>query len=67
MTGPASARSHVSDRLIIEDVIAVTGAQQFKEVEAALGVRLAAFGVKAVWPYKNPRFVPPIGKADTRP
>jgi len=31
--------THVSDRLIIDDVIVMTGAQQFEEIEAGLGVR----------------------------
>ena len=35
---------HVGDRLIIDHVIAVTGAQQFEEVEAALGIRGAKPG-----------------------
>jgi hypothetical protein len=37
----ASQRSlaHVSDRLIVNHIIAVAGTQQFKEVEAALGAR----------------------------
>jgi hypothetical protein len=34
------AFAHVGDRLIIDHVIAVTGAQQFEEVEAALGIRV---------------------------
>jgi hypothetical protein len=36
--------AHVGDRLIIDDVIAVTGTQQFEEVEAALGIRRAKPG-----------------------
>jgi hypothetical protein len=37
----ASQRSlaHVSDRLVVNHIIAVAGTQQFKEVEAALGAR----------------------------
>jgi len=42
-------------------------ASRHRQWRLARSVRLAAFGVKAVWPYKNPRFVPLIGKADTRP
>src|SRR5215468_3223228 len=42
-TGQCSL-AHVSDRLIIDRVIAVAGAQQFEEVEAVLGVRRAKPG-----------------------
>jgi hypothetical protein len=38
------AFAYVGDRLIIDDVIAVTGAQRFEEVEAALGIRGAKPG-----------------------
>jgi hypothetical protein len=38
------AFAHVGDRLIIDDVIAVTDARRFEEVEAALGIRGAKPG-----------------------
>ena len=36
--------THISDRVIIDRVVTMTGAQQFEEIEAALGFRGAEPG-----------------------